>query len=130
MDHLDQIVSDARAAFAAISDPDALEQAKARFLGKSGQITELLKGLGKLPPEEKKTAGAAINVAKNAVEAALNERRDAIRRAALNDQIPTWMELLRRTNALSTNHRWGNKAFTAGPIQKQLDQSCIHFSFH
>ena len=83
MDNLDLIVSDARAAFAATSDPDALEQVKARFLGKTGLITELLKGLGKLPPEEKKTAGAAINVAKTAVEQALNERREAIRQAAL-----------------------------------------------
>ena len=82
MDNLDQIVSEAQAAFAAISDPDALEQAKARFLGKSGHITELLKGLGKLPPEEKKTAGAAINVAKTAVENALNARREAIRKAS------------------------------------------------
>ncbi|MGB9495742.1 MAG: phenylalanine--tRNA ligase subunit alpha, partial [Azonexus sp.] len=62
MENLDQIVGEARVAFAAISDPDALEQVKARFLGKSGQITELLKGLGKLPAEEKKSAGAAINV--------------------------------------------------------------------
>ena len=87
MDNLDQIVSEAQAAFAAISDPDALEQLKARFLGKSGQITELLKGLGKLPPEEKKAAGAAINVAKSAVEAALNERREAIRKAALEARL-------------------------------------------
>ena len=83
MDHLDQIVNEARAAFAGISDPDALEQAKARFLGKNGQISELLKNLGKLPPEEKKTAGAAINQAKQAVEEALNSRREAIREAAL-----------------------------------------------
>ncbi len=87
MDNLDQIVSEAQAAFAAISDPDALEQVKARFLGKSGQITELLKALGKLPPEEKKTAGAAINFAKTAVESALNERREAIRKAALNARL-------------------------------------------
>jgi len=87
MDNLDQIVSEAQSAFAAISDPDALEQVKARFLGKSGQITELLKALGKLPPEEKKTAGAAINVAKTAVEAALNERREAIRKAALEARL-------------------------------------------
>ncbi len=87
MDNLDQIVSEAQAAFAAISDPDALEQVKAHFLGKSGQITELLKGLGKLPPEEKKAAGAAINVAKTAVEAALNARREAIRKAALEARL-------------------------------------------
>ena len=83
MENLDQIVGEARSAFAATSDPDALEQVKARFLGKSGRITELLKGLGKLPAEEKKAAGAAINAAKTAVESALNERREAIRKAAL-----------------------------------------------
>jgi phenylalanyl-tRNA synthetase alpha chain len=87
MENLDQIVSDAQSAFAAISDPDALEQLKARFLGKSGQITELLKGLGKLPPDEKKMAGAAINRAKEAVEFALNSRREAIRKIALEARL-------------------------------------------
>ena len=87
MQNLDAIISEASRAFAATSNPDELEQVKARFLGKSGQITELLKGLGKLPPEEKKTAGAAINRAKEAVEAALNARRDAIKLAALEARL-------------------------------------------
>ncbi|OQA33218.1 MAG: Phenylalanine--tRNA ligase alpha subunit [Betaproteobacteria bacterium ADurb.Bin341] len=87
MKNLDQIVAEAQAAFAAISDPDALEQVKARYLGKTGQITELLKGLGKLLAEEKKTAGAAINKAKEAIEAALNARREAIRKAALQARL-------------------------------------------
>ncbi len=87
MDNLNQIVSEAESAFAAISDPDALEQVKARFLGKSGQITELLKGLGKLPPDEKRTAGAAINRAKEAVEVALNVRREDIRKATLQARL-------------------------------------------
>lgn len=83
MQDLDLIVREAQAAFAATHDPNVLEQVKARYLGKSGQITEMLKGLGKLPPAEKKAAGAAINQAKVAVEAALNARREDIRRAAL-----------------------------------------------
>ena len=87
MDNLDQIVGEARAAFAATSDPDALEQVKARFLGKSGRITELLKGLGKLPAEEKKAAGAAINRVKELVEAALGDRRERIRKAALEARL-------------------------------------------
>jgi phenylalanyl-tRNA synthetase alpha chain len=87
MDNLDRIVGEARAAFAALSDPDALEQVKARFLGKSGEITERLKALGKLLPEQKKIAGAAINAAKTAIENALNERREAIRRAALEARL-------------------------------------------
>ena len=87
MENLDQIVGDARAAFAATSDPDALEQVKARFLGKSGRITELLKGLGKLPAEEKKAAGAAINRVKELVEAALGDRREGIRKAVLEARL-------------------------------------------
>ncbi len=87
MENLDQIVGDARAAFAATSDPDALEQVKARFIGKSGRITELLKGLGKLPAEEKKAAGAAINRVKELVEAALGDRREGIRKAVLEARL-------------------------------------------
>ncbi|MBK9446604.1 MAG: phenylalanine--tRNA ligase subunit alpha [Betaproteobacteria bacterium] len=87
MQNLDAIVIEASSAFAATSNPDELEQVKARYLGKTGQITELLKGLGKLPPEEKKTAGAAINRTKEAVEAALNARREAIKLAALEARL-------------------------------------------
>lgn len=87
MQNLEQIVGEALEAFAATQDPDALEQIKARYLGKSGQITELLKGLGKLAPEERKAAGATINQAKERVEGALNARREAIRRAALEARL-------------------------------------------
>ena len=71
MDNLDQLVQQAEAAFSAAADSAQLEQAKARFLGKSGSLTELLKGLGKLPAEEKREAGAAINRVKLAIETAL-----------------------------------------------------------
>lgn len=56
----------------------ALEQVKARFLGKSGVLTEQLKQLGKLPPEQRPAAGGAINQAKQAVEGLVNARRDAL----------------------------------------------------
>ncbi|MDR3159510.1 MAG: phenylalanine--tRNA ligase subunit alpha [Zoogloeaceae bacterium] len=87
MQDMDRIVEEARAVFAATDDPDALEQAKARYLGKSGRITELLKGLGALPPEQKRTAGAVINQAKAMVEAALAERREAIKQTELSARL-------------------------------------------
>ncbi|MBK8337031.1 MAG: phenylalanine--tRNA ligase subunit alpha [Sterolibacteriaceae bacterium] len=87
MENLDQIVIRAQAEFAAISDAAQLEQAKARYLGKTGVITELFKGLGKLPPEEKRTAGAPINQAKQTVEAALEARREALKAAQLELQL-------------------------------------------
>ena len=83
MQNLDQITQDAAAAFSATDDPDNLEQIKARFLGKSGQITELLKGMAGLATDERKAAGAAINRAKATIEYALNARREAIRQTRL-----------------------------------------------
>ena len=73
-----QLVEEARVAFNAASDPASLENAKARFLGKSGLITEQLKMLGGLEPELKKREGARINVLKSQVESFLNERREAL----------------------------------------------------
>ncbi|MCL4759049.1 MAG: phenylalanine--tRNA ligase subunit alpha [Rhodocyclaceae bacterium] len=86
-DHLDQLVADAESAFAAASDGAGLEQVKARFLGKSGLLTERLKGLGALTPELRKSAGARINRAKDAIEAALDARRVALREARLHARL-------------------------------------------
>lgn len=87
MSNLEQIVSEARQAFAEAANADGLEQAKARYLGKSGSLTELLKGLGKLPPEERKAQGASINAAKEQIETALTSRREALRDAELNARL-------------------------------------------
>ena len=87
MDHLERLVEQAIADFGAASDANSLEQAKAIYLGKSGSLTELLKGLGKMDPEARREAGAAINRAKAAVEQALEARRDALRDAALAEQL-------------------------------------------
>ena len=67
MNELDSLVDTARAAFAQAKTPAELENAKAQFLGKSGRITELMKGMAALSVDEKKSRGAAINVAKQAV---------------------------------------------------------------
>jgi phenylalanyl-tRNA synthetase alpha chain len=83
----DALVHQAQSAFAAATTPADLENAKARFLGKQGSITELMKGMGALSPDEKKLRGASINVAKTAIESALNERRDALANADMERQL-------------------------------------------
>lgn len=83
MDALERLVAAARSAFAAAATPAALENEKARFLGKAGSVTELLKGLAQLPPEEKRAQGARINAAKEAIERLLAERRAALAEAEL-----------------------------------------------
>ncbi|MFL9610303.1 phenylalanine--tRNA ligase subunit alpha [Methylobacillus sp. Pita2] len=87
MQNLDHIISEAQRDFAACANIADLEQAKARYLGKSGSLTEALKGLGKLSAEERPAAGAAINVVKQQVESALKQRRDAILQAEQDRQL-------------------------------------------
>jgi len=87
MDTIEQLIAQATAEFASINDAALLEQAKARYLGKSGALTDRLKALGKMPPEERRTAGVVINHAKETIESALNSRRDTLKRAALEAQL-------------------------------------------
>ncbi len=89
MDNLDQLVASAIADFSLATEPAKLEDAKAIYLGKEGSLTVLLKGLGKLPPDERKVAGAAINVAREHIESALVARRDELKNARLEAQLAT-----------------------------------------
>ncbi|MDX9994913.1 MAG: phenylalanine--tRNA ligase subunit alpha [Rhodocyclaceae bacterium] len=87
MHDLEKLVTQATADFAAASELARLEDVKAAYLGKEGSLTALLKSLGKLPPEERKTAGAAINAAKGQIESALAARRDSLKGAQLEAQL-------------------------------------------
>ncbi len=87
MDDLDQLVVRAQQEFAAAPTPAELENAKARFLGKAGRVTELLKALAALSVDEKKSRGTLINRAKERIELALNERRQAMAQAELDAQL-------------------------------------------
>jgi phenylalanyl-tRNA synthetase alpha chain len=87
MNDLDTLVQQAQTAFSQASSAADLENAKAQFLGKSGRITELMKGMAALSVDEKKTQGAAINLAKQAIERALNAQRQALADAELNKQL-------------------------------------------
>jgi phenylalanyl-tRNA synthetase alpha chain len=87
MDPLETIVAAALAEFASCHDAAALENAKARFLGKSGRLTEQLKALGKLSAAERPVAGARINDAKAALEQALVRRREELADTRLAQQL-------------------------------------------
>ena len=87
MNDLEPLVHDAQREFAQAATPADLENAKARYLGKSGRLTDQLKALAALPPDDKKARGALINAAKQQVEAALNARRQALADAELDAQL-------------------------------------------
>ncbi len=84
---LDALVDDARRRFAAATDGATLENEKARFVGKGGALTELLKSLGRLDAEARRAQGASINAAKQAIEALLVARRRALAEAELDAKL-------------------------------------------
>jgi phenylalanyl-tRNA synthetase alpha chain len=87
MDKLEDIVKEALELFCGIDDAAELEQVKARYLGKSGALTDLQKGLGRVPAAERPAMGVLFNAAKERLEAALTERRAAIQRKKLEAQL-------------------------------------------
>lgn len=87
MENVEAIVARALAEFAAATDAAALENAKARFLGRGGELTALLKAVGMLAPEARRSAGAAINAAKGRIEGALEARRAALAEALLQARL-------------------------------------------
>ena len=87
MQEIESIVAAALAEFAGCEDAAALENSKARYLGKTGRLTELLKSLGGLPAAERPAAGARINEAKGRLEAALARRREELSEARLAKQL-------------------------------------------
>jgi len=87
MADLKKLEADLLDAVATAGDEAALEAVRVGALGKKGTISELLKTLGKMSPEERKTSGAAINALKDKANEAIAARRDALRKAAISQQL-------------------------------------------
>jgi phenylalanyl-tRNA synthetase alpha chain len=87
MEQLSDIVARALSDFAAAPDPATLENAKARYLGKSGELAAFQGSLRSLPVEERKSAGAAYNAAKQKIEAGLEASRAALAEAKLSARL-------------------------------------------
>lgn len=81
--NLTAILESALQAVAQATDSQALEDVRVEYFGKKGSITELLKSLGAMDAETRKTAGAQINEVKQQVQDALNAKRDAMQHAVL-----------------------------------------------
>ncbi|MEH6590664.1 MAG: phenylalanine--tRNA ligase subunit alpha [Halioglobus sp.] len=87
MENLEPLANEAKAAIAAAEDGATLEQLRVDYLGKKGQITALLKGLGKLSAEERPKAGALINVVKQELQDLIGARKDSLESAAIEARL-------------------------------------------
>ncbi len=87
MENLAALTDEALKLVADADDLATLDNVRVEYLGKKGQITALLKGLGKLSNEERPAAGAKINEAKQAVQAKITERKQAMEQAAIDAKL-------------------------------------------
>jgi phenylalanyl-tRNA synthetase alpha chain len=87
MENLNALVSQALEAVEQAADVNALEQIRVQFLGKKGELTQVMKTLGNIPPEERPKVGALVNEAKDKVQGVLNARKSDMESAALNEKL-------------------------------------------
>ncbi len=80
---LTELEREARDALAAAADLEALDAWRSAFLGRKGRLREVTRGLGSLPPEERRQVGALANRVLADLEAAYEERRRALEGEAL-----------------------------------------------
>ena len=84
---LEQIIANATAAIEQSESVAVLEDVRVQVLGKKGELTLQLQSLGKLPPEERRSAGQEINKAKGLVQQAIAARKEALQRAELEAKL-------------------------------------------
>lgn len=87
MESLKTILEDALNQIGLSEDLRSLDDIRVQFLGKKGQVTALLKGLGQMSPEERKTAGAEINQIKQSIQQAVQNKKNQLEQAALNEKL-------------------------------------------
>jgi len=87
LDQVAQVKSDALTAIADAADEAALAAAQARYLGRKGELTALLRSMGKVEPSQRGVVGKAVNEAKNEVQAAVDQRQAELENSAIDGQL-------------------------------------------
>ena len=94
MDGLDDLKAKYLTAVATVSDEAALEDLRVAALGKKGEISALMAGLGKMDPDQRKAVGAMLNVLKDEIDAALRAKKMALGDAALDARLrEEWLDV-------------------------------------
>ncbi|NEO34250.1 MAG: phenylalanine--tRNA ligase subunit alpha [Symploca sp. SIO3C6] len=74
-------------AIAAADTLEQIEQLRVNYLGKKGQLSQVLRGMGKLSPEERPSIGALANVVKEAIQESLDQKRKELQEAQIQAQL-------------------------------------------
>ena len=81
------IKEEALAELAAVTSLDALKDLRVKYLGKKGPMTEILRGMGKLPAEERPKIGQIVNEIKSVLEVEINAKTGLLEQKALEEKL-------------------------------------------
>lgn len=81
------ITNEAKSAIQEVSELQALNDIRVKYLGKKGELTLVLRGMGEVSPEERPVIGSLINEAKEVIENLIKEKEENLRNAELNEQL-------------------------------------------
>ena len=82
-----QIKENALAEIKAANDLKEINDLKVKYLGKKGELTSVLRGMGALSPEERPVIGELVNYAKNEIEILINEKEESFQAEELNKKL-------------------------------------------
>ena len=119
-DPIESLRQDISRNLAAITSLEGLEALRIDTLGRKGSITALMKDLGALAPEERKTRGQAVNALKDEITAAIETRKESLSAAALDAKLAAEridVTLLARADVAGSIH----------PISQTMDELCAIF---
>jgi phenylalanyl-tRNA synthetase alpha chain len=92
-ERIGQIDAEAKAAIAAASTSDALEEVRVRYLGRKAELPNLLRGIAQLPPEQRAATGKAANQARQGLEAAIEAKGAALAADDLAARKEDWIDV-------------------------------------
>lgn len=127
MQALDDIVQHAQAAIKTAADLKTLDACRVQYLGKKGQLTEILKTLGQLSPEERPAAGQKINHAKETIQSLIEARDAELKTQQINEQLAS--ETVDVTLAGRTGEQGGLHPVTQTFIRLRQIFSRMGFAF-
>lgn len=116
---LDDMRSRFDAALADVRDEDALDALRVAFLGRSGEITELRRGIGRLPAHERPQAGQSINAVVDVLERAVDDRRAALQMRSFETELAQSIDV--------TFPAVAPAAGSIHPIRRVMDDACSYF---
>ena len=115
---LDQIKTRATEEIAKATSPEALYEVQVKYLGRKGELTNVMHGLGSLSVEEKPLVGKLCNEVKVALEAAFEEKKQALTATEINKKLhDTWIDI----TAPGTEYRTGH-IHPISQVQQEVEQ--------